>query len=109
MAGACWPVRDGLREHVTSKTLAGGELTPAYSFCVFPEGLPVDIRPRYVPDWVATGAIASTASDIVSFYHGLFAATSCPVDSLDVMGTECAYHRHHPIKDLSLHAMASAS
>ena len=55
MAGAYWPVRDGLRKHVTSKTLAGGELTPAYSFCVFPEGLPVDIRPRYVPDWVATG------------------------------------------------------
>lgn len=62
-------------------------LAPAYSFCVSSDGLPLDIRTRYDPRWVATGVVASTASDIVRFYRGLFAGHLLPPRLLDEMRT----------------------
>ncbi|HTK86904.1 MAG TPA: serine hydrolase domain-containing protein, partial [Nitrospiraceae bacterium] len=62
-------------------------LAPAYSFCVSPDGLPLDIRTRYDPGWVATGVVASTASDLVRFYDRLFAGDLLPGHLLDEMRT----------------------
>jgi D-alanyl-D-alanine carboxypeptidase len=63
------------------------ELAPAYSFSVSSDGLPVDVRTRYDPGWVATGVVASTASDIVRFYEQLFAGMLVPPALLDEMRT----------------------
>lgn len=60
-------------------------LAPAYSFCVSSDGLPVDIRTRYDPGWVATGVVSSTASDLVRFYDRLFAGDLLPGRLLDEM------------------------
>lgn len=62
-------------------------LAPAYSFCVSADGSPLDIRTRYDPGWVATGVVASTASDIVRFYDRLFAGDLLPGHQLDEMRT----------------------
>ncbi len=62
-------------------------LAPAYSFCVSADGLPLDIRTRYDPGWVATGVVASTASDLVRFYDRLFAGDLLPGHLLDEMRT----------------------
>jgi D-alanyl-D-alanine carboxypeptidase len=62
-------------------------LAPAYSFCVSSDGLPVDIRTRYDPAWVATGVVASTASDLVRFYTKLFAGELLSGRLLDEMRT----------------------
>lgn len=60
-------------------------LVPAYSFSMSSDGLPVDVRPRYDPGWVATGVIASTASDLVLFYEQLFEGALLPSSLLDEM------------------------
>jgi len=60
-------------------------LARAYSFCVSSDGLPLDIRTRYDPGWVATGVVASTASDLVRFYDRLFAGDLLPGRLLDEM------------------------
>jgi D-alanyl-D-alanine carboxypeptidase len=60
-------------------------LAPAYSFAVSRDGLPVDVRPNYDPGWVATGVVASTASDLVRFYEGLFGGALLPGHLLDEM------------------------
>ncbi|BFU96106.1 MAG: Metal-dependent hydrolase, beta-lactamase superfamily [Nitrospira sp.] len=60
-------------------------LVPAYSFSISSDGLPVDVRPRYDPGWVATGVTASTASDLVLFYERLFAGLLIPPSLLDEM------------------------
>lgn len=60
-------------------------LVPAYSFSMSSDGLPVDVRPRYDPGWVATGVIASTASDLVLFYERLFAGALLTSSLLDEM------------------------
>lgn len=62
-------------------------LAPAYSFAVSSDGLPVDVRTRYDPGWVAPGVVASTASDIVRFYEGLFTGVVVPPALLDEMRT----------------------
>ena len=62
-------------------------LAPAHSFCMSSDGLPVDIRTRYDPDWVATGVVASTASDLVRFYDRLFAGNLLSGHLLDEMRT----------------------
>lgn len=62
-------------------------LVPGYSFSVSSDGLPVDIRIRYDPGWVAPGVVASTASDIVRFYDRLFAGDLLPSHLLDEMRT----------------------
>ena len=82
----CQPL--GLRHTSVIKNREDSQaLTPAYSFCVSSDGLPVDIRTRYDPGWVATGVVASTASDIVRFYHRLFAGDLLPGRLLDEMRT----------------------
>jgi D-alanyl-D-alanine carboxypeptidase len=48
-------------------------LTAGYSTDSSPDGSAIDVRELYDPGWIATGVIASTASDIVRFYHQLFA------------------------------------
>ena len=60
-------------------------LAPAYSFAVSLDGLPVDVRTNYDPGWVAPGVVASTASDLVSFYEGLFGGALLPRHLLDEM------------------------
>lgn len=60
-------------------------LVPAYSFSISSDGLPVDVRPRYDPGWVATGVIASTAADLVLFYERLFSGGLFSYSLLDEM------------------------
>jgi D-alanyl-D-alanine carboxypeptidase len=62
-------------------------LAPAYSFSVSSDGMPVDIRKRYDPGWVATGVVAATAADIVRFYGRLFAGDLLPGRLLKEMQT----------------------
>lgn len=82
----CQPL--GLRHtSVIRNQLEFQELAPAYSFSVSSNGLPVDVRPRYDPGWVAPGVVASTASDIVRFYERLFAGVLMPPALLDEMRT----------------------
>ncbi|MES4786059.1 MAG: hypothetical protein C4294_09820, partial [Nitrospiraceae bacterium] len=53
-------------------------LTAGYSTALSSDGLPVDIREVYDPAWIATGVVASAASNVVRFYHGLFAGEFLP-------------------------------
>ncbi len=46
---------------------------------------PSDFRPLYSPQWIATGCLISTTSDIVKFYHALFAGKIISTDSLKKM------------------------
>jgi D-alanyl-D-alanine carboxypeptidase len=50
------------------------ELIPGYSHYLADRNTPpVDVRHHYDPAWIATGVVASTATDIVRFYRSLFA------------------------------------
>ncbi|SLM49847.1 Metal-dependent hydrolase, beta-lactamase superfamily [Nitrospira japonica] len=60
-------------------------LVPAYSVSMSPDGLPVDVRSRYDPGWVATGVVASTASDLVRFFDKLLAGDLLPGVLLEEM------------------------
>jgi D-alanyl-D-alanine carboxypeptidase len=62
-------------------------LAPAYSIYLSSDGSPVEVRTRYDPGWVATGVVASTASDLVLFYDRLFAGDLIPIRLLDEMRT----------------------
>src|SRR5205823_2948641 len=62
-------------------------LAPAYSIYLSSDGSPVEVRTRYDPRWVATGVVASTASDLVRFYDRLFAGDLIPRRLLDEMRT----------------------
>jgi len=61
--------------------------TLAYSIYLSSDGSPVEIRTRYDPGWVATGVVASTASDLVRFYDRLMAGDLLPSRLLDEMRT----------------------
>jgi D-alanyl-D-alanine carboxypeptidase len=63
------------------------KLAPAYSIYLSADGSPVEVRTRYDPEWVATGVVASTASDLVRFYDRLFAGNLLPGHLLDEMRT----------------------
>ena len=60
-------------------------LVPAYSIYLSSDGSPVEVRRRYDPGWVATGVVASTASDLVRFYDRLMAGDLLPSRLLDEM------------------------
>jgi len=60
-------------------------LAPAYSIYLSSDGSPVEVRTRYDPGWVATGVVASTASDLVRFYDRLMAGDLLPSRLLDEM------------------------
>ena len=60
-------------------------LVPAYSIYLSSDGLPVEVRRRYDPGWVATGVVASTASDLVRFYDRLMAGDLLPSRLLNEM------------------------
>ena len=62
-------------------------LAPAYSIYLSSDGSPVEVRTRYDPGWVATGVVASTASDLVRFYDRLFAGDLLPGPLRDEMRT----------------------
>jgi D-alanyl-D-alanine carboxypeptidase len=47
-------------------------LAPALSRALTPDAAPRDVRECYHPGWVPHGVVASTASDIVRFFDGLF-------------------------------------
>ena len=64
------------------------ELIPGYSRYLAEKNSPaVDVCDRYDPSWIATGVVASTASDIVRFYRGLFAGALLSPRLLDEMCT----------------------
>ena len=66
-------------------------LTAGYSHYLTDKNTPaVDVRNRYDPAWIATGVVASTASDIVRFYRGLFAGAVLSPAMLQEM---CAIRR----------------
>lgn len=73
------------------------DMTPGYSFELSEDGLAVDVRARYNPDWVSTGVIGSTASEIVRFYHGLFSHELLPPDLLSEMCKVVRVEAKHPI------------
>ena len=50
----------------------------------------VDVRTHYNPAWIATGVVASTASDVVLFYRKLFAGALLPQT---LLGEMCAIRR----------------
>jgi D-alanyl-D-alanine carboxypeptidase len=67
------------------------ELIPGYSHYLAEKNAPaVDVRHYYDPSWIATGVAASTASDIVRFYRGLFTGALLSPTSL---GEMCAIRR----------------
>ena len=72
------------------------DLTIGYSILVSTDDSPVDVRPRYDPRWVATGVIASTASEIARFYHCLFTGTLLTAHLLREMCTVVQAHPFHP-------------
>lgn len=47
-------------------------LAPGTSTALSPDRTPRDVRKLYHPGWVSHGVIASTASEVVRFYDGLF-------------------------------------
>jgi D-alanyl-D-alanine carboxypeptidase len=72
-------------------------LTIGYSLGLSRNGYPVDVRPLYDIGWAPTGVVASTASDVVRFYDGLFAGQLLPVH---LLGEMCRLRRvgcSHPI------------
>lgn len=86
------PFHDVIREQISkpldlshTRVMEGASdflhLTPGYSYKwsghqdPVEQGNALDIRPLYDPNWVATGLIASTATDITNFYHRLFNGT----------------------------------
>lgn len=73
------------------------DMTPGYSFELSTDDLAVDVRTRYNPDWVSTGVIGSTASEIVRFYHGLFSHELLPPDLLNEMCTVVRVEARHPV------------
>jgi D-alanyl-D-alanine carboxypeptidase len=62
-------------------------LAPAYSTYLSSDGSPVQIQGRYDPGWVATGVIASTASDLVRFYDALLGGALFPARLVEEMRT----------------------
>ncbi|MEX5219075.1 MAG: beta-lactamase family protein [Nitrospira sp.] len=72
------------------------DLTIGYSVLVSSDGSPVDVRARYDPNWVATGVIASTASEIACFYHSLFKGTILTADRLREMCAVVQARPSHP-------------
>jgi D-alanyl-D-alanine carboxypeptidase len=67
------------------------ELIPGYSHYLAKENTPaVDVHNHYDPAWIATGVVASTASDVVRFYRGLFAGALLSPAMLQEM---CAIRR----------------
>jgi D-alanyl-D-alanine carboxypeptidase len=73
------------------------ELIPGYSRYLAEKNSPaVDVRDRYDPAWIATGVVASTASDIVRFYRGLFAGALLSPRLLDDMCTIRRAVASHP-------------
>jgi D-alanyl-D-alanine carboxypeptidase len=72
------------------------DLTIGYSALVSPDESPVDVRTRYDPNWVATGVIASTASEIACFYHSLFTGQLLTIDLLREMCTLVQARPSHP-------------
>ena len=61
-------------------------LIPGYSHYLADKNAPVvEVRDHYDPAWIATGVVASTASDIVRFYRGLFTGTLLSHRWLDEM------------------------
>ena len=68
----CRPLNLGRTAVVETKAQLQG-LIPGYSRYLAEKNAPaVDVRDHYDPAWIATGVVASTASDIVRFYRELF-------------------------------------
>jgi D-alanyl-D-alanine carboxypeptidase len=67
------------RTAVVETTAQLRELIPGYSHSLTEKHAPaLDVRAHYDPAWIATGVVASTASDILRFYRGLFAGALLP-------------------------------
>jgi D-alanyl-D-alanine carboxypeptidase len=71
-------------------------LTPGYSTCFSSDGSAIDVREIYNPGWIATGVIASTASEIVHFYHQLFSGEVVSAALLEEMCSIVRAASSHP-------------
>jgi D-alanyl-D-alanine carboxypeptidase len=60
-------------------------LAPGTSFMLAPDGSPCDVRAHYHPGWVSHGVVASTPSEVVRFFDGLFQGDFLSRRSLDQM------------------------
>jgi CubicO group peptidase (beta-lactamase class C family) len=60
-------------------------LTVGYSLDLSSDGQPVDVRSRYDLGWAPPGVAASTASEVVRFYDGLFSGQLLPAHLLSEM------------------------
>jgi D-alanyl-D-alanine carboxypeptidase len=60
-------------------------LAPGTSSMLSPDGSPRDVRAHYHPGWVSHGVVASTSSEIVRFFDGLFQGHFLSRRSLDQM------------------------
>lgn len=59
-------------------------------------GSTVDARSYYDPRWVAHGVIASTVSDVVTFYHQLLEGSLLSGPMMEAMLTLVSVHSEHP-------------
>jgi len=73
-----------------------GVLTPGYCRYLNSEGKPINVIPRYHPDWCATGLIASTAEEVVKFYDGIFSGKLLNAKQLEEMLTLVPTGTRHP-------------
>lgn len=62
-------------------------LAPAFSTQLSPDGTPLDVREYYHPGWVSHGVVASTPSEIATFYDALFRGRLLSAESLKQMTT----------------------
>jgi D-alanyl-D-alanine carboxypeptidase len=60
-------------------------LAPGTSFLLASDGSPRDVRAHCHPGWVSHGVVASTPSEIVRFFDGLFRGDFLSRDSLNQM------------------------
>ena len=76
----------GLSRTLVPESIADlGSLAPGTSCALSPDGAPRDVRMHYHPGWVSHGVVASTSSDIVRFFDGLFQGRLLSQRSLDQM------------------------
>ncbi len=72
-------------------------LTMGYSLELSADGQPIDVRPCYDPNWAPPGFAASTASEVVRFYDGLFADQLLPAHLLSEMCRVRPVEHLHPL------------
>jgi len=76
----------GLRRSFVPESIEDlASLAPGTSSVLAADGSPRDVRMHYHPGWVSHGVVASTASEVVRFFDGLFHGQFLSRYSLDQM------------------------